>query len=124
MSSGSSRAGAGLVFHDGLHDEVDRVHVLERAGRHGQLDAVEAGLAVDGGGDFLRTDERAVVAGVHRDVGAVCLLERERGETIIVARTTRTPAPPPAVVPARAQKEGRTCLRISAHSNTITGSFQ
>lgn len=32
--------------------------------------------------------------------------------------------PPPAAVPARAQKEGRTCLRISAHSNTITGSFQ
>ncbi len=31
---------------------------------------------------------------------------------------------PPAAVPARAQKEDRTCLRISAHSNTITGSFQ
>src|SRR4051794_3189689 len=60
---------------EGRSDEVDRVPCGGPDLRGRQVGPVEAGLAVDMGCRPLLTDERPVAADVHRDVGAVDVLE-------------------------------------------------
>lgn len=78
-AGGNQGDGAWLACHDGFHDVVHRVLLLERAGWHGQLDAVQAAFAVNRGSHFLRAHDGAVASGVHGHVGGVRLFEHRAG---------------------------------------------
>ena len=69
-AGGDDGDGAGLVAHHGLDEPGDGVLLGQRAARLGQLDAVQAGLAVDVGGVNGLADERLHAAGVDGDLGA------------------------------------------------------
>ena len=62
--------GAGLVRHDGVDDEVDGVGVGKRGAWVRKLDAfhVHAGGAVDSLGNFDGAHERAIAAGINRNL--------------------------------------------------------
>lgn len=62
--------GAGFVGHDGVDDEVDGVGIGKRGARLRKLDAIDihAGGAVDGLGNFHGANERAIAAGVDRNL--------------------------------------------------------
>ena len=62
--------GAGFVGHDGVDDEVDGVGIGKRGVGLRKIDAVDvhAGGAVDGLGNFYGAHERAIAAGVDRNL--------------------------------------------------------
>ena len=70
--------------------------LLERAGWHGQLDAVQAAFAVNRGSHFLRAHDGAVASGVHGHVGSVRLFEHRAG---VVSHLSRLWLPPTVVTP-------------------------
>lgn len=62
--------GAGFVGHDGVDDEVDGVGIGKRGAWVRKLDAIDihAGGAVDNLGNFYGAHERAIAAGVDRNL--------------------------------------------------------
>ena len=67
-SGGNQRDRAWFRLHDGLHDEIHRMHVFERTGGHGQFDTVQPCFTMDRFSHFLLAHERTIGTCVYGNI--------------------------------------------------------